>query len=175
MTHESAKIHFLYVSTKLYIQHETLYAIIMFPSPLHWRQNGHDSVSNHQPHDCLLKRLFRPRSKKTSKLRVTGLCAGNSPVTDEFPHKWPVTRKMLPFDDVTMQWCHSRVCHPGGHHWDYYPDTLSCNQIPATHVKIGHPYISSQYSSPIAWAISPIGCRHIPYIKTTDTEFTFTR
>ena len=25
------------------------------------------------------------RSKKTSKLRVTGLCEGNSPVTGEFP------------------------------------------------------------------------------------------
>ena len=25
------------------------------------------------------------RSKKTSKLRVTGLCAGNSLMTDEFP------------------------------------------------------------------------------------------
>ena len=35
-------------------------------------------------HDCLLNRLFRHRSKKTSKLRVTGLCAGNSPVTGEF-------------------------------------------------------------------------------------------
>ena len=42
-------------------------------------------VSNHQPHDCLLNRLFRRRSKKTSKLRVTGLCAGNSLVTGEFP------------------------------------------------------------------------------------------
>ena len=52
---------------------------------LQWRHNGHDSVSNHQPHDCLLNRLFRRRSKKTSKLRVTGLCAGNSPVTGEFP------------------------------------------------------------------------------------------
>ena len=50
-----------------------------------WRHNGHDGVSNHQPHDCLLKRLFRRRSKKTSKLRVTGLCVGNSPVTGEFP------------------------------------------------------------------------------------------
>ena len=44
-----------------------------------------DSVSNHQPHDCLLNCLFRRRSKKTSKLRVTGLCAGNSPGTGEFP------------------------------------------------------------------------------------------
>ena len=30
-------------------------------------------------------------SKKTSKLRVTGLCVGNFPVTGEFPHKGPVT------------------------------------------------------------------------------------
>ena len=44
----------------------------------------------------------RCRSKKTSKFLVTGLCAGNSPVTGEFPHKWPVTRKMFPFDDVIM-------------------------------------------------------------------------
>ena len=42
-------------------------------------------VSNHQPHGCLLNRLFRRKSKKTSKLRVTGLCAGNSPGTGEFP------------------------------------------------------------------------------------------
>ena len=52
---------------------------------LQWRHNGHDSVSNHQPDDCLLNRLFRRRSKKISKLRVTGLCAGNSPETGEFP------------------------------------------------------------------------------------------
>ena len=52
---------------------------------LHLRHNDHDGVSNHQPHDCLLIRLFRRRSKKTSKLRVTGLCAGNSPGTGEFP------------------------------------------------------------------------------------------
>ena len=52
---------------------------------LQWRHNGRDSVSNHQPHDCLLNCLFRRRWKKTSKLRATGLCAGNSPVTGEFP------------------------------------------------------------------------------------------
>ena len=51
---------------------------------LRWRHDGRDSVSNHQPHDCLLNRLFRCRSKKTSKLRVTGLCVGNSPGTGEF-------------------------------------------------------------------------------------------
>ena len=52
---------------------------------LQWRHNEWDFVSNHQPHDCLLNRLFRCRSKKTSKLRITGLCEGNSPVTGEFP------------------------------------------------------------------------------------------
>ena len=50
-----------------------------------WRRNGRDGVSNHQPQECLLNRLFRHRSEKTSKLRVTGLCTGNSPVTGGFP------------------------------------------------------------------------------------------
>ena len=45
-----------------------------------WRHNGQDSVSNHQPRHCLLSRLFGHRSnKKKSKLRVTGLCAGEFP------------------------------------------------------------------------------------------------
>ena len=52
---------------------------------LQGRHNGLDGVSNHQSHHCLLSRLFGRRSKKTSKLRVTGLCAGNSPGTGEFP------------------------------------------------------------------------------------------
>ena len=63
---------------------------------LHWRQNDHGGVSNQQPHGCVLNRLFRRKSKKTPKLRVTVLCVGNS------PHKGPVTRKMVQFDDVIM-------------------------------------------------------------------------
>ena len=42
-------------------------------------------ISNHQPHDCLLNRLFWRGSKITSKLRVIGLWSGNSPGTGEFP------------------------------------------------------------------------------------------
>ena len=73
---------------------------------LHWRHNDHDGVSNHQPHGCLLNLLFRRRSKKTWKLRVTGLCVGNSPGPVNSPHKGPVTRKMFPFDDVIIShWC----------------------------------------------------------------------
>ena len=60
-------------------------AVITSVEPLQWRHNGRDSVPNHQHHDCFLNRLFRRRSKKTSMLRVTGLCAGNSPGTGEFP------------------------------------------------------------------------------------------
>ena len=46
-------------------------------------------VSNHQPHDCLLNRLFRRRSKKTSELPVTGLCVGNSPMNSpQKGHIW---------------------------------------------------------------------------------------
>ena len=67
-----------------------------------WRHNDRNGVSNHQPHDCLLNNLFRGRSTKTSKLRVTGLCSGNSPVTGEFPAQKAITWKMFPFDDDIM-------------------------------------------------------------------------
>ena len=40
---------------------------------LQWRHNGCDGVSNHKPHHWILKHLIWRRSKKTSKLRVTGL------------------------------------------------------------------------------------------------------
>ena len=52
---------------------------------LQWRYNERDGVSDHQAHDCLLNRLSRRRSNKTSKLRVTGLCVESSPVTGELP------------------------------------------------------------------------------------------
>ena len=46
---------------------------------------------------------FRRRSKKKSKLCVTGLCAWNSPWPVNSPHKWAIMRKMFPFDDVIMR------------------------------------------------------------------------
>ena len=49
------------------------------------RHGERDGVSNDRRLDCLLRRLFRRILKQTSKLRVTGLCEGNSPVTGEFP------------------------------------------------------------------------------------------
>ena len=73
---------------------------------LQWRHNGHDSVSNHQPHDHLLNRLFRRRSKKTSKLRVTGLCVGNSPGTGEFPPQMASNA-----ENVSIWWRHHDIYH----------------------------------------------------------------
>ena len=54
-------------------------------SILQWRHNERDGVSNYRRIDCLLNRLFGCRSKKTSKLRVTGLWEGNLRVTVGFP------------------------------------------------------------------------------------------
>ena len=58
-------------------------------------------ASNHQPQHCLLNRLVRRGSKKTSKLRVSGLCAKNSPVTGEFP-----ALKASNAENVSIWWCH---------------------------------------------------------------------
>ena len=72
--------------------------------PLQWRHNGRVSVSNYQPHDCFLNCLFRRRSKKTSKLRVTGLCAGNSPGTGEFPAQMASNAEI-----VSIWWRHHAI------------------------------------------------------------------
>ena len=72
--------------------------------PLRWRHNDHADVSNHQPHGCLLNRLFRRKSKKTSKLRVTGHCAGNSPGTGEFP------AQMASYaENISIWWRHHAI------------------------------------------------------------------
>ena len=86
------------VSVTLYMPYKCTY---IGCTPLNWRHNGHDGVSNHQPHDCLLDRLSGRRSKKTSKLRVTGLCAGNSLVTGEFSAQMASN-----MENVSIWWRH---------------------------------------------------------------------
>ena len=66
-----------------------------------WRHNGRDNVWNHQPHDCLLNRLFRRRWKKTSKLCVTGLCSGDSQGPGEFP-----AQRASNAENVSIWWRH---------------------------------------------------------------------
>ena len=68
---------------------------------LHWHHNERDGVPNHRRFDGLLNRWFRHRSKKTSKLRVTGLCEGNTPVTGEFP-----SQRASNAENVSIWWRH---------------------------------------------------------------------
>ena len=76
--------------------------------PLRWRHNGCNDVSNHQPLDCLFNLLFRRRSNETSNLRVTGLCAGSSPGTGEFPAQMASNA-----ENVSIWWRHHAVTYPG--------------------------------------------------------------
>ena len=71
---------------------------------LQWCYNERTVISNQQPHDCLLNRLFGRISKKPSKLRVTGLCAGNSPVIGEFP-----AQKASNAENVSIWWRHHHM------------------------------------------------------------------
>ena len=73
------------------------YVLVPLTTALQWRHNGHNS----QPYDSLLNRLFRRRSTKTSKLRGTGLCAGNSLGTSGFPAHMASNA-----EDVSIWWRH---------------------------------------------------------------------
>ena len=78
---------------------------------LQWH-NKRDGASNHWRLDCLFNRLFRciGRSKKTSKLRVTGPCEENSKRTGEFP-----AQRANNAENVSIWWRH--------HMW-YCPRTI---------------------------------------------------
>ena len=65
----------------------------------------------------LLKHLFRRRSKKTSKLRVTGRCGQNSPVTGEFP-----TQSTSNAENVSIWWRH--------HDFEWRHLVITCDLIP---------------------------------------------
>ena len=89
--------------------------------PLRWRHNECDGVSNHQRLDCLFSRLFRRRSKKWSKLRVIGLCEGNSPVTREFP-----AQSASNGENVSIWWRH-HVFLLRAHTFYNTHDTYNCD------------------------------------------------
>ena len=120
---------------------------------LQWRHNDHDRVSNHQPHGCLLNRLFRRWSKKTSKLRVTGLCAGNSPGTGEFP------AQMASYaENVSIWWRHHDL-YPNKSHWDVRMG-FGC-----TRIYWPHTYGPSEMD----WSLPPrffyISCKNVAYLR----------
>ena len=84
---------------------------------LRCRHNEHDGVSNHQRLDDLLNRSFRRTSRKTSKLRVTGFCEGNSPVTGEFP-----SQRASNAENVSIWWRHNE---PSNGHYRRWPFRIS--------------------------------------------------
>ena len=83
---------------------------------LQWCHNECNGISNHQHLDCLLNRLFRCISKKASKLCVTGLCEGNSPVTGGFP-----AQRAINAENVSISWHHNvhKVSLSGSHKQTY--------------------------------------------------------
>ena len=91
---------------------------------LQWRHNEQDGVSTHQPHDCLLNCLFSRRSKKTSKLRVTGLCEGNSLVTGEFP-----TQRVSNVENVSIWWHHHVKFYSNLPFPYHYMESLGQNEL----------------------------------------------
>ena len=80
-----------------------IFCDLICPWALQLCHNGCDGIPNHHPHDWLLNRLFRHRSKKTSKLCITGLYVGNSPVTSEFP-----AQRASNAENVSIWWRHYR-------------------------------------------------------------------
>ena len=87
---------------------------------LQWRWRLKSAASR-----LFAQRLYRRKSKKTSKLRVTGLYAGNSPVTGEFPTQRASNAKRC-FHLMTPSCKH----HPGVYHVNH------THQAKITHTRV---------------------------------------
>ena len=89
------------------------------PSSLQWRNNEHDGVSNHQPHDCLL--VYSCAGQRKHQISASlALMRGIRRWPVNSPHKGPVTRKMFPSDDVIM------------FTMTIVPFVITCRHIPVT-------------------------------------------
>ena len=69
---------------------------------LQWRHNVRDNASYHQPNDCLLNVYSGADQRKHQSSASLAFVLGIHRWPVNSPHKWPVTRKMFPFDDVIM-------------------------------------------------------------------------
>ena len=113
----------LYILIKLDNGHiNILWNNYLQSASLLWRHNGRNGVSNHQPDDCFLNCFIR-RSKKISKLRVTGLCAAEFNSEREFSlHDCFVFNRVTQMTsngkNVSIWWRH----HVFGASWRNRPD-----------------------------------------------------
>ena len=93
---------FLFQTQKHFLRHAWyIRPVAKFLWSLQWRHNGHEVYSNQRRLDCLFNHLFRRRSKKTSKLRVTVLSEANSSVTGQFP-----AQRASNAENVSIWWRH---------------------------------------------------------------------
>ena len=105
--HTTYGYSFCYVATTykhaMHMKKKTFYTRVkkIINNSLQWHHNEHNGVSNQQRPNCLLHCLFRHRSKKTSKLCVTGPCEGNPPVTGGFP-----SQRACNTENVSIWWHH---------------------------------------------------------------------
>ena len=70
---------------------------------LQWRHNGCDGVSNHQPHGCLSIVYWDADQREHESSVPLAFVWGIHRLPVNSPHKWPVTRKIFPSDDVILQ------------------------------------------------------------------------
>ena len=106
-----------------------------------------DGVSYHCSFDCLLNRLFRRRPKKTSKLRVTGLCEGI--------HRRPVNSPQRPSnaENVSVWWRHhDRICSTACKKWGQMTSLMLGNIV----VRMPHHSLINTFAlKKIFWGKSP--------------------
>ena len=74
----------------------------IFSQPLRWRHNGLDSVSNHQPHHCLLSRLFGRTSRKHQSSASLAFVRGIHRGPVNFPAHWMASNA----ENVSIWWRH---------------------------------------------------------------------
>ena len=130
--------------------------------------------------NCLLNRLFRSISKKTSKLLVTGLSEVDSPVTSKVTHKGPVTRKMILFDDVIMastimtlgnDWPGPRTAHMG------FTNITVFGTQAWWHIQFHHSnFLNSNTKLNFLWWQTPISKRQVSHStiwKVNSSQMTF--
>ena len=106
------KIMTLFFRSAYKVRQSCTYSIIS----LTWRHDGCDGVSSHQPHivcsTVYFSTVFKAQIKETSKFRVTGLCAGISPGTGEFPAQMASNA-----ENVSIWWRHHVCLQREAIHW----------------------------------------------------------
>ena len=75
---------------------------MLMTKSLQWRHNECDGVSNHRRLDCFLNSFLGTDQGKHQSSASLAFVSGIHRWPVNSPHKGPVTRKMFPFDDVSM-------------------------------------------------------------------------